>query len=303
MFCLPKHATSYTKAVITRCHDLISEGIWSGIDKIRFQGWLNNFKSEEEKYFSARLLDGLIYRSKDQTIAMLEQLLHRTLPDLQAEHPMPFGEISDWVEFLKNRSTDNSPLRLVAVKGEYDSPGKSSSILMRHLMKEFGTHEGIMIEADQIENCIMSGIKTFVFIDDFMGTGKQFIELCNEIDIKSFLPDAYFAYTPLVSHVQGIQALTKYAPNIKVSSVEVLEQCHDIFSPQSLCFSDGGNSADDALAFYRDLVKDRNLSLRGDEKGYGNLGILYAFEHGAPDNCVSILWHSEQYKWSQLFLR
>ena len=289
MFHLPKNALPYTQSVITRCNDLIDVGICDGINELRFKGWLNNFKSEEEQYFSACILDGLIYRSKDQVIAMIEQLFQRTLPDLQAEHPMPFNEITDWIEDLK-KDANKLPLRLVAVKGEHDPGTISSNNILRHMEKEFGTNTGIN-----------SGIKTFIFIDDFMGTGTQFQELCDEIDIKTILRDNYVAFTPLVSHVEGLQSLSRYALDLKIKPVEILNESHGIFSPQSSCFYE--NTGDDAEEFYCDLVTSRGLKLPVDRTGYGKLEILYAIEGVAPDNCLPILWHSEPGKWNPLFAR
>ncbi len=53
---------------------MIYTKIWDGLDPTRLRSWLTNFESTEEKYFAAKLLDTLIYRSANQTRAIMYYL-------------------------------------------------------------------------------------------------------------------------------------------------------------------------------------------------------------------------------------
>src|SRR5688500_8893295 len=125
-FSLPVDALIYTDEVATRCMDLLYCGIWAGIHPSRLRKWLNNFKTDEERYFSACVLDSLIYRSEQQTVSLLRQLLQRTLADLTRLDPTPLGKIEDWQGALTTDSGAPDPgIRLVAAVQRNDPPTKS----------------------------------------------------------------------------------------------------------------------------------------------------------------------------------
>src|SRR5438874_796228 len=81
-FQLPKDGAIYTDSIFGRCHDLIAYGVWSGIEEHRLDTWIANFTTDEERYFAARVLDNLVYRSDKQTIALMKQMFQRVIPDL-----------------------------------------------------------------------------------------------------------------------------------------------------------------------------------------------------------------------------
>ena len=80
-FRLPADGDIYVDRVFTRCRDLIGYQLWAGLQRSRLDSWIGNFRTSEERYFAARVLDALIYRSEDQTIALLRQLFRRVIPD------------------------------------------------------------------------------------------------------------------------------------------------------------------------------------------------------------------------------
>ena len=88
-FVLPKDGAIYSDKIFNRCRDLIAYQVWSGIDVARLDAWINNFQTQEEQYFAACVLDALLYRSDDQTLALSKQLFQRVLPDAQRLSSLP----------------------------------------------------------------------------------------------------------------------------------------------------------------------------------------------------------------------
>jgi hypothetical protein len=76
--------------------------------------------------------------------------------------------------------------------------------MKRHL----GIAEKLFIAPSQIERSAKRGIKVFVFIDDFLGTGTQFSWLLRETGLdKRTGSNLYLIYAPLVSHSSGKKKL------------------------------------------------------------------------------------------------
>lgn len=62
-FNIPKDRFGFFKDIDHRFRLLLDKDIVTGIDKIRLNGWLANFKTLEDKYLAAHLLNGLTYCS------------------------------------------------------------------------------------------------------------------------------------------------------------------------------------------------------------------------------------------------
>jgi predicted alpha/beta-fold hydrolase len=115
-FQLPRDWRVYTDQILERCASLIQYGIWGDFKSSQLRRWMNNFTTDEERYFAACVLDTLIYRSKDQTLALIRQLFQRSLPDLTRLDHTPLGQIEDWQYLLQSEPSIRDPgVRLVAV--------------------------------------------------------------------------------------------------------------------------------------------------------------------------------------------
>src|SRR5690242_2226104 len=110
-FRLPHFAEPYIEKIHDRVEGLIAHGIWDGITTVKLRGWLANFKTPIDRYFSACLLDYLIYRSDRQTVALAKQALQRSLPDIQRTNPSGTGISADWLPRLHRDSGSDPGVR------------------------------------------------------------------------------------------------------------------------------------------------------------------------------------------------
>jgi hypothetical protein len=291
-FKVPEDGQTYISKIIERCDDLIFHGVWDGISQIKLNKWLANFDTDEEMYFAACLLDFLIYRSEPQTLAMIEQLFTRILPDLHIKYPMPIEPIDDWITHLSRTNPYFEPgLRFVAVVKHGDHPGKSGDIIARDFKRKFNINQRLLIDATQVVDCYRNGVHCFIFIDDFLGTGDQFKEVIESQNIHYILPYVYTAYTPLTAHITGVQAIERNFPSVYVSPVETLTAAYSVFNDACHCFVDGTNDAASAKKFYCELLKRKGIEQQGANRlGYGGLELAYVFNHAVPDNCLPLFW-------------
>jgi hypothetical protein len=292
---------TYSRDIFQRCFDLVTFDIWKDLDPSQLRKWLNNFTTPEEKYFAACILDGLIYRPKDQTISLVKQLFGRVLPDLTRLDPCPLGYIDNWEERLAHAGDPG--LRLVVVVREGDPPTKSAHYVARLMKREFSVKESWIISPRRILSALAKGIRVFVFVDDFLATGDQFANFLYDQPFR-LVAQCYLVYAPLAAHTSGINQLRQSFPTLHVAPVETLDQSYGLFSPESRCFDDGVNNPQSAKVFYEQMLSSKGVTIdpaiRG---GYGDLELAYGFEHAAPNNCLAILWWWRSSGWTPLFRR
>jgi hypothetical protein len=233
---------------------------------------------------------------------MLEQLFQRALPDLTRLDPTPIGALDNLLQDLKNSKPDPG-IRLVPAVRRSEPFTKSANEIARFMKRYLGIAENLFIAPSQMKLCAKRGIKVFVFIDDFLGTGSQFSTLLREESLdRSLLSKLYVVYAPLVSHNSGRKKLSSGAPELRVRSVEELDATYGLFHEHSVCFEDECNTHESARAFYYELLRKKGLNITR-KLGYGQLELAYAFEHAAPNNSLPILWYEDSKKWIPLFCR
>lgn len=301
-FTAPHDAEVYAGAVIERVEGLIEAGVWEGMETVRLRTWLGNFRTDLEKYFAARVLDALVFRSHAQTLAMMRQLLERCLVDLLRLQPANDG-LGEWQQGLTQKTKAGDPhMRIVPVIRNNDPPTKSGVIVARYFKRHFGINESWMIWPWQIEKAVSDGVRRFMFVDDFLGTGTQFCRFSELFKISDNLKDAYAVYAPLVAHADGVEKVKTGCAGIKVCPVEVLDKRYGLFDPTSPAFDDGENDYRAANAFYNSLIEERVRPSKLYKNGFGQLQLAYAFNHAVPNNCVPLLWVSND-DWEPLFER
>lgn len=299
-FEFPDDGNVYMTTVIGRCFDLINNGIWTGIENHQLKSWVANFDNGIERYFAACVLDNFIYRSDPQTESLIFQIFTRNIPDI-FRTKIHFPHDGTCYSRLTNKHID--PLvRLVLVVKKSDRHTKSAYIIGRRLRRNSNIVDKWIIKPEEITSAYEEGVRHFIFIDDFVGSGDQFKEMYEEMDIHRFESDCFFIYTPLIAHEEGIENINNKHPNVCLSSAEVLPSEIGLFHKESKCFKDGINTPSAAKKFYYDLIDKYKLS-KNNRRGYGNMDLTIAFEHAAPDNSLSIIWDDNNDKWNPLVNR
>lgn len=265
---------------------------------------MKNFISDEDRYFAACVLDSLIYRSDEQTTALVQHLFQRPLADLVRIDPCPLGRIEDWLERL--RGDVDPQIRLVAAVKKTDPTHKSAHIVSRLVKRQLAIRPNWVIKPWEIAAHMARGVQVLVFIDDFLGTGKQFEELIEQEGLRWIFGSVYVVYAPFAAHESGIAYLNESSryPTLRIASAEVLDRRHQIFETDAGVFNDGINTIDLAKAHYLDLLSRVGIRLSGNETlGFGGLGLSYCFEHAIPDNNLPLLWRQGNPDWLPLFDR
>jgi len=148
-----------------------------------------------------------------------------------------------------------------------------------------------MIWPWQVAQFTKKGVRIFLCVDDFLGTGYQFRKFLKSTGIQELANDVCILYAPLVAHETGLARLARKVPQIQVATVERLDNSYCLFSHESTHFMDGVNCADTARDFYIHFLHSRGITSLGRMTlGYSDLSLTLAFGHATPNASLPLLW-------------
>ncbi|WP_447784053.1 phosphoribosyltransferase-like protein [Pseudomonas germanica] len=297
---LPDSASSFVESVISDSRNLISRGLWE-IPTARFDSWINQFVGPEEEFFAACLLDHLIFRTSSQFEAGLRSLFRSNLQG------KIFAGKSDEELMLRLAGRTDTKLRVVPVIGEDDPPTKSGPLVLRRLQRIMHIrHKWLCWPWQAAKKIRDSEINTVIFVDDFLGSGRQFETFFNQWEFSQLLIDTNYYYASVVAHESGLDHIQKTFPYVKVISAEQLDISHDFFSEDVWSrLGQGTISAAEAKAWYLLFAKEKGLIPRTTGAfGTGDLSLAFGFSHSTPNNSLPIFWYeNESTGWQPLLER
>ena len=277
----------YYDNVKTRCHKLIDYGIWNGMDSNKLNGWLKNFKTDQEKFLAACILDTLSYKSQDQVISLLYDLLTRDLNNLFRSESKIINKLSNPLLLLQDKWADPGFRIVSAVKGE-DPPSKSGNLMNNHIVNHLDVCNKWTINPNTIEKAIANGVKNFVLIDDIVCTGEQICGTILEWNLQNY-EGVQFFIAVCVAHETGIMKLKTDFPKIPISYAEKLKLNGSFFENFDIGHSDYADK-DDAINHYKEFLKENGVKNRK-ILGFGDLGLVYGFAHNVPNASLPVLYY------------
>jgi hypothetical protein len=289
----------YIDQVFDRARKLIQARIWDEIKMHRLESWRGCFENFGAEIVGAYLLDNLCFRSRDQFFALLDTLF---LEHLNSEH-QKYGNILDLVQSRPTSATE-SLVRIVPVIGLQAPPTKSGPYILRLAQRRYGFRSQWLSWPQHVGG--IQGLSELIFVDDFCGTGQQFIEFAQSVELAQ-LHEANSAinisYFVAAAHEDGIDKIRKELPFVHIRYAERLGPANSVLHDK--CFQryqiEGFQSL--VLEQYADITKRAGLPQEGKlAEGFGGLGLAYGFAHATPNNTLPIFWY-ETDNWTPLLDR
>ncbi|SEH64724.1 hypothetical protein SAMN05660691_00613 [Rheinheimera pacifica] len=303
MFEAPTDWESYYDDITNKCEFYIKSGYWEDIDKYQLKSWLENFKTDEEKYFSVCILDSLVFRTKRMIDASINEIASSKIPKFLYEIGHPLNQcIESWLTSLS--TGQNVPVRFISIESVDKKTGKSGPVVIRQLKQTLDLAGHLSLKIDQIPN-MPATVKAIVIVDDFSGTGEQFVGFYQK-QLKNILPDGVkVLFIPLAAHVEALAHIQQQLPEVKVSPVELLTLEDSFFYPINGYFrGDKTNTVDSAIAFYKKLCSNKGFGKENYLFGKGEQGLCFAFYLSTPNNNLKILYHRKNgLEWDNLLYR
>jgi hypothetical protein len=161
-----------------------------------------------------------------------------------------------------------------------------------------------------LKRLVNSGPQPVVFVDDFVGSGNQFVASWHReystgpSSRLSFAKAAAtgsgpFFYTPLICTALGQDVIAQQCSLVRIQAAHVLDPRYSAIHPQSVIWPDSLRGT--ALQFLRTVssragIPDSPGSVDHYE-GFNSLGLTIAFDDSVPDASLPILrWMANDWK-------
>lgn len=301
-FFVPERFADLIDTVVPRFRLLLHKQVVTGIDEWALDGWLSNFTTREDQYLAARLLESLTFRSGAMIASSINHLLECLLPcELRKVELFDYQNIEAFREALQ-QGNENNPLRFVAIEGSVDDlPGKSGSLIIRHYRQLANIGKGLTCRPENIAK-LPDSVRVLVFVDDMVGTGKQFLSFAKHYRLAEQATARRLYYCPLMAYVDGTSKIRRQAPWIQVLPVEEINSKQKFFQgseqDQKLWKVDLHNSVADVREHMRSLCEHGNIP----PSTKYTLDLLLGFEHSTPNNTLPIMW-ARSNRWNPLLRR
>lgn len=288
----------FIDGIKTRVAQLISCGVWQGVDLARFDSWFDQFRRHNCEFLGACLVDSLIFRSRGQVEALLRSIF--------SSHELLGGRYSSDNDLINALALGKDPgVRLCPVIRMDQPPTKSGMYVLRLLSKMMRIR-GTWLKWPQALESEPSTVHTIILVDDFCGTGTQFDEFVKFSGFNKFMnerPDCRIVYATVAAHLDGLTSAKMKSPRIEIIAGETLSSDDHFFDGTSL-----GRLADSSIALalqnqYEALASKVGLGVKSvSPYGFLDQALTYAFAHGTPNNTLPVFWFQNE-QWTPLVNR
>lgn len=290
-FTLPELGQEFYDEVERHCYSLIENNYWDRIDNYTLKQWLENFKTDEERYLASQILFNFQYRNEKAMISMFKQIIQIYLPQkLEELGVCNISSISEWETMLKMDKPSKVPFRFSTIDEE-NKIGKSGHALFRLYVQHNLINKDIGCTINT--EIKLKNSKAIILVDDITGSASQFLGFYKKHQ-NSFNKFEHIIYCPLVAHEDAIRKIKEENTNIHIIPAEILTKKEHSF----YTISDEINSNEDFISFYKEIMKRLTTRI---PLGFNDQAILYAMNISTPNNNLPVIYHDK--KWNPLLKR
>jgi hypothetical protein len=289
--------------VSNKCGFFSEIHLWPREARLNPEAWLSNFSSAENEH-AVHLLNAFIYYSAELTIELFKSAF-QGLSSRVIELDGPYVQAqATWLQFRRSAI-------VTRVTGEVPNDTDSGYMFARMARQQLGLDERqIMSNENALETLLREGPRPVVFVDDFVGSGDQFISTwlreyeptggaTASFQRLSEVRGGFFCYCPVFVAETGRDAIRRECPSVLLSPAHFLPANYSALSDNSIIWPDHlRHSAFDFL----ETASIRAGIDHSDWMGYRDQGLTLAFEHGVPDATMPIFYHGEN-GWKPLIRR
>jgi hypothetical protein len=294
--------------ILAKCDYFAEVQVWPLQQKLSPARWLDNFEAADRN-LAAHLLNGFLYFSE----AMVDQMFGAAIQSLSSavlETDSPFFLAqSAWRAFLDSAI-------ITYVTGERPNPTDSGQLFSRKARQLVGIAESSILSPDHTVLRLMTDVdRTVIFVDDFVGSGNQFVKTWlrpirtpGGADISfaklSTVARHRFFYCPLHCTELGLNRIQKECPSVKVVPAHLVPSRYSALAPDSVIWPQHllSQGADFIQRYSAVAGIPDSPGAVDDWRGFAGLGLTMAFAHSVPDATLP-LFYWEKNGWAPLIRR
>lgn len=292
--------------VMEKCKYYSKVQLWPLKNELNPEGWLDNFKTTD-KELALHLLNGFIYYSDILTDQMFAYSFHTISRLIKSRSDNLNLAQQKWSDFL-------STCLFTYVSGETPNPTDSGYLFVRKARQIFEVDESRIMDHKQVLDTLSSqGPHPVVFVDDFVGSGNQFISTWQRLhrlspnNQTSFAqmarnqPKSTFYYCPIICTQLGFSYIRSNCPNVTICCAHVLDNSYSAIKKDSTIWP--ASMRDKGIRFLERISKragipDNNGNVN-DWRGFNKLALTISFKHTIPDATLPIFYW-EKNDWQPL---
>ncbi len=286
---------------------------WSGIEKRDLENWIRNFGTSEK--LAELILDSVIFYNAAQLKAYTRFLINNLKGQVYAETVKENG-----YSYIEDAVLDNKWNKYLNVTNFIPAalqsdPTSSAHKILGYWRSILGRGNHLFSSIGDIEKNYKNGIRRFVLVDDFSGSGKQMLEVLKQkiefngskIELgllPNIIEDIEIVISVYVIHEEAKRTLTNEYSKIRITYVDLISDDLNYLNEKALIYEK--IDIDKRQELIRELQKFTDSVVKNNEEfqklSSYILNIPIVFEHGCPNNTLLLLFaHSDN--WQQLFKR
>lgn len=289
--------------VLEKCNTFGRLSLWPRKAELDPDGWLENFGPSEIEH-ALYLLDSFVHYSRDLLAEVFAAGVHNLSSSIPFSGRGFCAARDNWDAFLDR-------VVLTFVTGEEPNPTDSGQGFARLARKDLGiAEERIVDPSEAVQLLAADPSLPILFVDDFVGSGNQFIETFHRPyagesfrDVLAREPLAKVFYCPALCTVGGLQRIEAAHLNVQVSPGNVVPREYSALHPASIVWPDhlrlSGPKFVEAVSRRAGIPDDDSPN---DWRGYARLGLALSLGDSVPDATLPI-FHWEKSGWRPLVRR
>jgi len=280
--------------------------LWPRETRLNIDGWLNNFNRSERDH-AVHLLNAFLYYSVELTDELFKSAFH--VLNSQVTNADCSYVVADaaWSRFRE-------AVIVTHVTGEAPNNSDSGFVFAPKARQLLGIDEANLKDPDEaLSTLVNHGPQPVLFVDDFVGSGDQFLQTWNrQYELKggssmsfkryaSVRGDDFF-YCPLFCSEIGKNAIERDCPEIVLSPAHFLPAKYSAISDESVIWPE--HLKPTAYEFLENVSDRAGIPdyCEVSWTGYQYQALTIAFEHGVPDATLPLFYFNDN-GWVPLMAR
>jgi hypothetical protein len=300
---LSHHPVVNEPFVLTKCDYFVDVQVWPLSDQCDARGWLSNFEGNDRAY-ALQLLNSFMFFRQPMMDAMFMSAVNGLSQRLCAGQTFAAAQRT-WRSFVDS-------LLVTRVTGESPSDTDSSFHFARLARQILPLSEPQVVSPEECVKVLLSDARPVVFLDDFVGSGHQFVTTWHrEIDVLGGGQTSFeriarvrrgvaFYYCPLICTQLGMDTIKRDCVGVTVSPAHILPSSYSAIVPDSIIWP--ASLLVEGIRFVERA--SARAGIPDDEwRGYADLGLALAFEHYTTPDATLPFFFWEQNGWKPLVHR